>query len=64
MVADIDGFIDASGAEEILDLFMEQGKIDSRFVMVAVNNKVLDIDLLHLTYRESNTDSQQHSDCT
>lgn len=51
-VADIDGFIDASGAEEILDLFMEQGKIDSRFIMVAVNNKVHDIDLLHLTYSQ------------
>lgn len=52
VVADIDGFIDASGAEEILNLFMEQGKIDSRFVMVAVNNKVHDIDLLHLTYSQ------------
>lgn len=52
LVADIDGFIDASGAKEILDLFMEQGKIESRFVSVAVNNAIRDIDLLHLTYSQ------------
>lgn len=52
MVADIDGFIDASGAEEILELFMEQGKIESRFVSVAVNNAVRKLDLLHLTYSQ------------
>lgn len=49
-VADIDGFIDASGTKEILDLFMEQGKIESRFVSVAVNNTIRELDLLHLTY--------------
>ena len=52
LVADIDGFIDASGAKEILDLFMEQGKIESRFVSVAVNKSIRDIDLLHLTYSQ------------
>lgn len=52
IVADIDGFIDASGAKEILDLFMEQGKIESRFVSVAVNKAIRDIDLLHLTYSQ------------
>lgn len=51
-VADIDGFIDASGAKEILDLFMEQGKIGSRFVSVAVNNAIRELDLLHLTYSQ------------
>ena len=36
--ADIDIWIDAAGAESILDDFIEYGKVDSRFVMVAVNN--------------------------
>lgn len=52
MVADIDGFIDASGAAAILDIFMEHGKIESRFVSVAVNNLLREIDLLHLTYSQ------------
>lgn len=51
-VADIDGIIDTSGASEILDLFMEQGKIESRFVSVGVNNKSHKLDLLHLTYSQ------------
>lgn len=51
-VADIDGFIDASGAKEILDLFIEQGKIESRFVSVAVNKAIRELDLLHLTYSQ------------
>ena len=42
-VANIDGFIDASGADEILDIFMEQGKIESRFVCVAVNKSIRSI---------------------
>lgn len=52
IVADIDGFIDASGAKEILDLFMEYGKIESRFVSVAVNKAIRELDLLHLTYSQ------------
>lgn len=52
LVADIDGFIDASGAKEILDLFIEQGKIESRFVSVAVNKAIRELDLLHLTYSQ------------
>lgn len=51
-VADIDGFIDASGARNILDLFMEQGKIESRFISVAVNKAIREIDLLHMTYSQ------------
>ena len=51
-VPDIDGFLDASGAEGILDLFMEQGKIESRFVSVAVNKSIRKLDLLHLTYSQ------------
>lgn len=50
--ADIDGFIDASGAEEIFRLFMKNGKIESRFVSVAVNKAIRDLDLLHLTYSQ------------
>lgn len=51
-VADIDRFIDASEAKEILDLFIDQGKIESRFVSVAVNKAIRDLDLLHLTYSQ------------
>lgn len=50
--ADINCFIDAAGAESILGLFMEYGKIESRFVSVAVNNSLRQLDLLHLTYSQ------------
>ena len=50
--ADIDCFIDAAGAESVLELFMECGKIESRFVSVAVNNALRKLDLLHLTYSQ------------
>ena len=50
MVPDIDCWIDAAGAESILDSFMEHGKIISRFVAMAVNNKPRQLDLLHMTY--------------
>lgn len=49
-VPDIDLFIDAAGAEQILDLFIACGKIESRFVSVAVNQSIRKLDLLHLTY--------------
>ncbi|MGN0386080.1 MAG: zinc-binding dehydrogenase [Lachnospiraceae bacterium] len=52
MVPDIDCWIDAAGAESILDSFMEHGKICSRFVAVAVNNKPRQLDLLHMTYAQ------------
>lgn len=50
--ADIDIFIDAAGSETILEQFMQTGKIESRFVSVAVNNAVRRLDLLHLTYAQ------------
>lgn len=50
--ANIDLFIDAAGAEEILDIFMQHGKIESRFVCVAVNKSLKQLDLLHLTYSQ------------
>lgn len=52
MAPDIDCWIDAAGAESILDSFMEHGKIISRFVAVAVNNKPRQLDLLHMTYSQ------------
>ena len=50
--ADIDCWLDAAGAENILDDFMQLGKIESRFVSVAVNNKPRNIDLLYMTYAQ------------
>lgn len=50
--ADIDCFLDAAGAGSILELFMYQGKIGSRFVSVAVNNALRSLDLLHLTFAQ------------
>ena len=40
------------GAESILDDFLRLGKIESRFVSVAVNNKPRSIDLPHMTYAQ------------
>lgn len=51
-VPNIDCWIDAAGAESILDSFMRYGKIISRFVAVAVNNKPRQLDLLHMTYSQ------------
>ena len=51
-VADIDCWLDAAGAESILDDFLRLGKIESRFVSVAVKNKPRSIDLLHMTYAQ------------
>lgn len=51
-VASIDCWLDASGAESILDDFLRFGKIESRFVSVAVNNMPRTIDLLHMTYAQ------------
>lgn len=48
--ANIDCWLDAAGAESILNDFIRLGKIESRFVSVAVNNALRDIDLLHMTY--------------
>lgn len=50
--ADIDCWLDAAGAENILDDFLRLGKIESRFVSVAVNNRPRSIDLLHMTYAQ------------
>lgn len=52
MTANADIFIDAAGAESVLDTFMKIGKIHSRFVAVAVNNALKELDILHLTYAQ------------
>lgn len=51
-VPDIDCWLDAAGAENILNDFLSFGKIESRFVSVAVNNAPRTIDLLHMTYAQ------------
>lgn len=50
--ADIDIFLDAAGAESVFETFMKIGKIESRFVSVAVNQALRSLDLLHLTYSQ------------
>ena len=50
--ADADIFLDAAGHESILEDFMAHGKIGSRFVSVAVNNSMRQLDLLHMTYAQ------------
>ncbi|MDY6327866.1 MAG: alcohol dehydrogenase catalytic domain-containing protein [Lachnospiraceae bacterium] len=39
-------------SENILDIFMQQDKIGSRFISVAVNNAIRKLDLLHMTYAQ------------
>ena len=48
--ADADIFIDAAGAQPILEEFTSRGKIGSRFVEVAVGDARRQVDLLALTY--------------
>lgn len=50
--ADIDCWLDAAGSETVLNDFMQKGKIESRFVSVAVNNAPRKIDLLGMTYAQ------------
>lgn len=48
--ADVDIYIDAAGANSILDIFQDMGKIESRIVMVAVGNPKREVDILNMTY--------------
>lgn len=50
--ANIDCWLDAAGGENILTDFQHFGKIESRFVSVAVNKALRSIDLLHITYAQ------------
>lgn len=52
LTANIDCWLDAAGAESIMEDFLHLGKIESRFVSVAVNNQPRSIDLLHMTYAQ------------
>ncbi|MGN0741841.1 MAG: zinc-binding dehydrogenase [Candidatus Fimadaptatus sp.] len=52
LTADIDCWLDAAGAESILGDFLRLGKIESRFVSVAVNNAPRAVDLLRMTYAQ------------
>lgn len=45
-------YIDAAGAEPILDLYQSMGKIESRMVMVAVRAGKCPVDVLEMTYSQ------------
>lgn len=50
--ADIDCWVDAAGAPGILQDFYSLGKIESRFVSVAVDNRPRSLQLLQMTYAQ------------
>lgn len=50
--ADVDIFIDAAGAESILELYQQMGKIESRMVVVAVLAGMRPVDVLNMTYAQ------------
>lgn len=48
--ADADIYIDAAGADSIFAYYQENGKIDSRMVVVAVGSSMRQIDMLGMTF--------------
>lgn len=50
--ADVDIYIDAAGAESILELYQSIGKIESRIVVVAVLAGKRPVDVLSMTYSQ------------
>lgn len=50
--ADVDIYIDAAGAESILELYQSMGKIESRMVVVAVLAGKRPVDVLSMTYSQ------------
>lgn len=50
--ADVDIYIDAAGAESILDLYQDMGKIESRMVVVAVLAGKRPVDVLAMTFAQ------------
>lgn len=48
--ADIDIYIDAAGADSILDYYQNNGKVNSRLVMVAVGTKERNVNILGMTF--------------
>lgn len=51
-VPDVDIYLDAAGAPDLLDLFGEAGKIGSRMVVVAVQAGKRPVNILHMTYAQ------------
>ena len=47
---DVDIYIDAAGAEGILETYLDLGKVDSRMVVVAVKAGLRPVDVLAMTY--------------
>lgn len=52
LTADVDIYIDAAGAESILELYQEMGKIESRMVVVAVLAGKRPVDILSMTFAQ------------
>ncbi|MGN0968749.1 MAG: zinc-binding dehydrogenase [Oscillospiraceae bacterium] len=50
--ADVDIYIDAAGAESILELYQSMGKIESRIIVVAVLAGKRPVDVLSMTYAQ------------
>lgn len=50
--ANVDIYIDAAGADSILDTYEKMGKIISRMVVVAVKSGKRPVDILHMTYAQ------------
>ena len=48
--ADVDIYIDAAGADGLIELYQSMGKVDSRMVVVAVKAGLRPIDVLAMTY--------------
>lgn len=48
--ADADIYIDAAGADSILDYFQDNGKVDSRLVVVAVGTNERNVNILGMTF--------------
>lgn len=50
--ADVDIYIDAAGAEDILEIYQEMGKIECRIVVVAVRAGKRPVDILSMTFAQ------------
>lgn len=50
--ADVDIYIDAAGAKELIETYQEMGKIESRLVVVAVLAGYREINVLDMTYSQ------------
>lgn len=52
LTADVAIYIDAAGAESILDLYQDMGKVESRMVVVAVLAGKRPVDILQMTFAQ------------